>query len=60
MRMTQEEKRIKEIKHLIYLKNELIKESKKEIKKLKEEKQMIEGYKVLERKYGKNSKQRNG
>lgn len=42
--------REKEIKHLLYLKNELIKQSKKEIKLLNQELDMIYGYKKLERK----------
>ena len=42
--------RLKEIDYLLYLKSELIKQTKKEIKQLKQEKQMIQGYKVLERK----------
>ena len=45
--------REKEIKHLIYLKSELIKQTKKEIKKLQEEQNMINGYKKLEKKRGK-------
>lgn len=42
--------REKEIEHLIYLKSKLIKETKKEIKELQQEKQMINGYKKLEKK----------
>jgi len=42
--------REKEISYLIYLKSELIKATKKEIKKLQIEKQMLEGYKKLEKK----------
>jgi hypothetical protein len=41
--------REKEISYLIYLKSELIKATKKEIKELQNEKQMIQGYKVLEK-----------
>ena len=41
--------REKEINYLIYLKSELIKQTKKEIKELQIEKKMIEGYKVLEK-----------
>ena len=41
--------REKEISYLIYLKSELIKQTKKEIKILQQEKQMIQGYKVLEK-----------
>ena len=47
--MTKEEQRLKKIKYLIYLKSELIKQARKEIKELHQEAQMIEGYKVLER-----------
>ena len=46
--------REKEIKQLIYLKSELIKQTKKEIKELQEEQNMIYGYKKLEKKRGKN------
>ena len=42
--------REKEIKHLLYLKNELIKQTRKEIKQLHQELNMIHGYKRLERK----------
>lgn len=45
--------REKEINYLLYLKNELIKQTKKEIKSLNEEKRMINGYKRLEKKRGK-------
>ena len=41
--------REKEINQLLYLKNELIKQTKKEIKQLRQEKDMINGYKKLER-----------
>lgn len=41
--------REKEINYLLYLKNELIKQTKKEIKELQQEKNMINGYKRLER-----------
>lgn len=41
--------REKEIEYLIYLKSELIKQTKKEIKQLQQEKNMINGYKKLER-----------
>ena len=41
--------RIKEIKTLIYLKNELIKQTKKEIKQLHQEENMLNGYKRLEK-----------
>jgi hypothetical protein len=42
--------REKEINYLIYLKSELIKETKKEIKELQQERDMINGYKKLEKK----------
>lgn len=42
--------REKELKYLIYLRAELIKECKKDIKKYHEELDMINGYKRLERK----------
>lgn len=41
--------RIKEINHLIWLKSELIKQSKKEVKALVEERRELEGQKVLKR-----------
>lgn len=41
--------REKEINQLLYLKSELIKQTKKEIKQLQQEKDMINGYKRLER-----------
>ena len=41
--------REKEINQLIYLKSQLIKQTKKEIKKLKQEKNIINGYKKLEK-----------
>jgi hypothetical protein len=42
--------RVKEIKQLIYLKSELIRQTKKEIKQLQQEKQTIEGEKRLQKK----------
>lgn len=42
--------REKEIDYLIYLKDQLIRQTKKEIKELQQEKNMINGYKRLERK----------
>lgn len=42
--------REQEIRHLLYIKGELIKRTKKEIKKLQLELDMIHGYKRLERK----------
>lgn len=44
--------REKEINYLIYLKSELIKHTKKEIKALQQEREQINGYKVLEKKRG--------
>jgi hypothetical protein len=41
--------REKELKYLIYLRNELIKQCKKDIKKYQEEIKMINGYKRLEK-----------
>ena len=41
--------RIKEINYLIYLKSQLIKETKKEIKELQQEKNTIQGQKRLEK-----------
>lgn len=41
--------RVKEINYLIYLKAQLIKDTKKEIKKLQQERQTIEGQKRLEK-----------
>lgn len=41
--------REKELKYLIYLRNELIKQCKKDIKKYQEEINMINGYKRLEK-----------
>lgn len=41
--------REKEIKYLIYLKSQLIKQTKKEIKELQQEMNMINGYKKLEK-----------
>lgn len=42
--------RAKEIKQLIYLKSELIRQTKKEIKQLQQEKQTIEGERRLQKK----------
>lgn len=41
--------RVKEIQYLIYLKSELIKQTKKEIKELQQERQTLEGTKRLEK-----------
>lgn len=46
--MTDEERRLKEIKRLKFLKSEIIRNERKEIKKLTEEEQMIIGYRRLE------------
>lgn len=46
--------REKEIKRLIYIKSELIKQTKKEIKNLHIELDELNGQKVLRRKYEKN------
>ena len=42
--------REKELKRLIFMKSELIKETKKEIKQMQQEVDMINGYKKLEKK----------
>ena len=41
--------REKELKYLIYLKSQLIKETKKEIKQMQQEIDMLNGYKRLEK-----------
>lgn len=41
--------RVKEIQTLIYLKSELIRQTKKDIKRLQQEKQTIEGEKRLQK-----------
>ena len=41
--------REKEIKHLIYLKSELIKQTKKEIKQLQQERDSLQGLKRIRR-----------
>lgn len=46
--------REKEINYLIYLKEQLIRQTKKEIKELQQEKNMINGYKRLEKTRTKN------
>lgn len=48
--------REKELKHLIYIKSELIKQCKKEIKTYQEEINTINGYKRLEKKNVKNKR----
>ena len=47
--MTEEERRLKEIKYLKYLKAQLIKQTKKELKALQQEEDMIHGYKRIEK-----------
>lgn len=54
--MTEEERRLKEIKHLLWLKSELIKQTKKEMVALREERDSIEGQKRLVRKAQRNKK----
>lgn len=44
--------RVKEIQHLLYLKSELLKQTRKEIKTLNTELRDIEGQKRLEKKKG--------
>lgn len=41
--------REKEINYLIYIKSQLIRQMKKEIKELQQEKEMLHGYKKLEK-----------
>lgn len=47
--------REKEIKHLIYLKSELIKQTKKEIKELQQERDSLQGIKRIRRQYETNN-----
>jgi hypothetical protein len=47
--------REKEIKHLIYLKSELIKQTKKEIKQLQQERDSLQGMKRIRRQYETNN-----
>ena len=49
--------REKELKRLIYLRNELIKQCKKEIKQYHQELDMINGYKKLEKNKKNNKKE---
>lgn len=51
--MTEQDRREKELKRLIWLRSELIRECKKDIKKYHEEINQINGYKKLEKKRGK-------
>lgn len=50
--------RLKEIKYLKFIKSEIIKQTKKEIKELQVEEDMINGYKKLERNKQKNKRRR--
>lgn len=52
--MTEEERRLKEIKYLKYLKLQLIKQTKKELKALQQEEDMIYGYKRIEKEQQEN------
>lgn len=47
--MTPEDKRLKEIRYELYLRAEMLKQIKKEIKQLNEEADMIQGYKNMEK-----------
>ena len=47
--ITEEEKRLKEIKHLKYLKSELIKQARKDIKALQEEEKLLYEKKKVKR-----------
>ena len=49
MELLEEEKRLKEIKHLKYLKNELIKQARKDIKALQEEEKLLYEKKKVKR-----------
>lgn len=50
--------REKEINYLLYLKEQLLKQTKKEIKELQEEKRMLNGYKTLTKKKVKKKKRK--
>lgn len=52
--MSEKERREKEIKYLLYLKNELIKQTRKEVKELRTELNQINGEKTLKRTMNKN------
>lgn len=54
--MSEKERREKEIKYLLYLKNELIKQTRKEVKELRTELNQINGEKTLKRTMNKNGK----
>ena len=56
--MSEQERREKEIKYLLYLKNELIKQTRKEVKELRAELNQINGEKTLKRTMKKNGTNR--
>jgi hypothetical protein len=59
MRLMMKNDREKEIKYLMYLKNELIRETKKELKDLRSELDTLNNQKTLRRKRGGYSGRRN-
>jgi len=54
--MSEKERREKEIKYLLYLKKELIKQTRKEVKALRIELDELNGEKTLQRTMNKNGK----
>lgn len=54
--MSEKERREKEIKYLLYLKKELIKQTRKEVKALRTELDELNGEKTLKRTMNKNGK----
>lgn len=54
--MSEKERREKEIKYLLYLKKELIKQTRKEVKTLRAELDELNGEKTLKRTMNKNGK----
>lgn len=54
--MSEKERREKEIKYLLYLKKELIKQTRKEVKTLRTELDELNGEKTLKRTMNKNGK----
>ncbi|MBQ2871713.1 MAG: hypothetical protein IJS58_04685 [Bacilli bacterium] len=54
--MSEKERREKEIKYLLYLKKELIKQTRKEVKALRTELDELNGEKTLQRTMNKNGK----
>lgn len=54
--MSEKERREKEIKYLLYLKKELIKQTRKEVKALRTELDELNGEKTLKRTMNKNEK----